>query len=99
MAQRLVDAVGHLDDQTVGTLFPPGPALVSGRMVLARIAVDHNRCQVDKPVSSDGKGSAVFRVRCGEQPLELSFRLNATTRQATDLVARPPHPPGATCAP
>jgi CubicO group peptidase (beta-lactamase class C family) len=99
MAQRLVDAVEHLDDQTVGTLFPPGPALVSGRMVLARIAADHNRCQVDKPVSSDGKGSAVFRVRCGEQSLELSFRLNATTRQATDLVARPPHPPGATCAP
>lgn len=65
---------------------------------LARLHGNYGNCELEAPLSSDGKGQSSFRLRCAEGPLELTLRLDPQTSRVADISGAQPRPYGAICA-
>lgn len=65
---------------------------------LARLRGNHGACELEAPLSSNGKDQAVFRLRCDEGPLELTLRFEPKTGLVTDVTGAQPRAYGAVCA-
>ncbi len=96
-ARRLTAAMRRWDETTTADLFDDSLDHGKARKVLGRLAIDHGTCEIDRPLSSDGRGRAEFRLRCSEAPLDLSFRIHDKTGRVTEMTGASPHEPGATC--
>src|SRR2546430_15246004 len=55
---QLASAIGHVEDATAD-LFAATLDRTKWKRPLARMGVDHGTCEVDRPLSSDGKSRAV----------------------------------------
>jgi CubicO group peptidase (beta-lactamase class C family) len=64
---------------------------------LARLHGAYGTCELEAPISNDGKGLATFRLRCDEGPLELSLRLASKTSLISDVSGAKPRKFGAIC--
>jgi CubicO group peptidase (beta-lactamase class C family) len=98
VARRLAGAIGRWDPAATADLFDVSLAPGTVNRTVARLAIDHGTCELDRPLSADGHGRAVFRLHCSEAPLDLSFRINEKSGRIIELSGAAPHEPGATCA-
>jgi len=65
---------------------------------LAKLHGSYGDCELDAPVSNNGKHEATFRLHCAEGPLELTLRLDPKTSLIADLSGAQPRAYGAVCA-
>lgn len=65
---------------------------------LARLRGSYGACELEVPLSSNGKDEASFRLRCAEGPLELTLRFEPKTRLVSDVTGTQPRAYGAVCA-
>jgi len=65
---------------------------------LARWHGEYGTCELEAPLSSDGKGQVSFRLHCAEGPLELRLTLDERTSLVRDMTASRPRRYGAVCA-
>lgn len=65
---------------------------------LARLRGNYGACELEAPLSSNGKDQAVFRLRCSEGPLELTLRFEPKTGLVADVTAAQPRSYGSVCA-
>jgi CubicO group peptidase (beta-lactamase class C family) len=99
VASDLVQALNQANaDGAREDLFEPSfrPA---GRKKLQHLALDYSACSLEKPIKSDGRQSATYRLQCSASAVELSFNLNAESGRVVELNSNAPRAPGATCWP
>jgi CubicO group peptidase (beta-lactamase class C family) len=103
-AVRLVAALAKWDDGAATETFAPSVDRQRARKILARLALDHGACTIDRgvleaehePLGDDRR--ARFHLVCADAPLELTFALDDMGRIA-EFEGSTPAPSDATCAP
>ena len=82
VAGGLVRALGGWDEAAV-SLFEPGLDLRRLKNALERVGLEHGRCSLERALWSDGESEARYRLACLQAPLELGFRIDATSGKIT----------------
>jgi CubicO group peptidase (beta-lactamase class C family) len=79
-AAKVLHLVERWDAKAAARVLAPAADVAQIRKALARVALDHGRCKIERAVESDGKASATFLISCAEGgPFELSLRLDEKT--------------------
>jgi hypothetical protein len=103
-ATRLAALVGKWNDAAAADVLAPHIDRLKTKKLFAHRALDHGACTVERgvfevnhaPMTRD-PGKAVFRLKCSDAPLELTFGLDEKTGKVAHLSADPIHAPEATC--
>jgi CubicO group peptidase (beta-lactamase class C family) len=97
MAERLVTSLARRSPIPANALAPGvDPRPLEKR--LGRLRSTYGDCSLEKPLWNNGVGEASFRLRCSENPLELSLRLDPKTSLLLDFSGARPRAFGAVCA-
>jgi len=92
-ARALAGLVGAWNDGRARSLLAPATDLGRTRKAMARLAVDHGSCSVERPLSGDGSKEGVFLLACSDGPLQLSLSLDEKTGRVSEWSGAPPRAP------
>jgi hypothetical protein len=90
VAARLVEAMNAGGGRVVEDLFA-ADVRSKARKTLARLTVEHGTCSIERPLASDGRATATFRLQCAEGPVELTFAVEPKNGKVVELTGGRPH--------
>ncbi|HEY0465233.1 MAG TPA: serine hydrolase domain-containing protein [Polyangiaceae bacterium] len=76
----------------------PGSDRTALQKRFSRLHGEYGHCELEAPLSNNGKGQASFRLRCAEGPLEFTLRVDPKTSLVVDFSGSQPRSYGAICA-
>ena len=96
VAARLVEAMNAGGGRVVEDLVA-ADLRSKALKTLGRLAVEHGTCSIERPLASDGRETATFRLQCADGPLELTFAVESKNGKVVELTGGRPHASDATC--
>jgi hypothetical protein len=97
VATNLTGAIGQSPQRLSADVFAATAAGGQARRNLAHLSVEHADCHVERPLTSNGRDHAMFRLQCKQRSFDLSFAIDEPAGKVTEVLGRPPPDPDGVC--